>query len=100
MTEQLEFESAGSRERAMSSHGENVEALSYMYVTVWRDTGSTMYHRMTCGNTPISAWQSWLSQPSPVSTVPNTGRSLFDSSDRGLDEQMSRKYVACSYSLC
>ena len=33
MTEQLEFESAGSRERAMSSHGENGEALA-MYGTV------------------------------------------------------------------
>ena len=36
---------------------------------------------------PIARGQTWLSQSMPVSTVLNTGRSLFDSSDQGLDKE-------------
>ena len=39
----------------------------------------------------IARGQTWLSQALPVSTVPNAGRSLFDSSDRGLDKETPAK---------
>ena len=35
---------------------------------------------------PIARGQTWLFQPLPVSTVPNTGRNQSDSGYRGLDE--------------
>ena len=35
----------------------------------------TMSHLMTCVDGPIERGQTWLYQPLPVSTVPNTGRS-------------------------
>ena len=35
---------------------------------------------------PIARGQTWLCQPLSVSTVPNTGRNLSNSKDRGLDE--------------
>ena len=36
---------------------------------------------------PIARGQTWLCQPLPVSTVPNTGRNLSNSNCRGLDEE-------------
>ena len=36
---------------------------------------------------PITRGQTWLYQPSPVSTVPNTGRNLSNSNYGGLDEE-------------
>ena len=36
---------------------------------------------------PIARGHTWLSQPLPVSTVPNTGRNQSDSGYRGLDEE-------------
>ena len=36
---------------------------------------------------PIARGQTWLFQPLPVSTVPNTGRNQSDSGYRGLDEE-------------
>ena len=47
----------------------------------------TMYHLMTCDDAPIARGQIWLSQPLPVSTVPNTGRNLSNISYRGLGEE-------------
>ena len=35
----------------------------------------------------IACGQTWLSRLLLMSTVPNTGRSLFNSSNRGLDEE-------------
>ena len=46
----------------------------------------SMFHLMTCGDAQIAYGQTWLSQPLPLSTVPNTG-SLFDSSDQGFNEE-------------
>ena len=46
-----------------------------------------MSHLMTCGDAPIAHGQTWLFQPLPVSTVPNTGRNQSDSGYRGLDEE-------------
>ena len=37
---------------------------------------------------PIARGQTWLFQPLPVSTVPNTGRNQSDSGYRGLDEEV------------
>ena len=47
----------------------------------------TMSHLMTCYVVmpPIAREQTWLGQPLPVSTVPNTGRNLSNSNYRGLD---------------
>ena len=36
---------------------------------------------------PIAHGQTWLFQPLPVSTVPNTGRNQSDSGYRGLNEE-------------
>ena len=36
---------------------------------------------------PIARGQTWLFQPLPMSTVPNTGRNQSDSGYRGLDEE-------------
>ena len=36
---------------------------------------------------PITRGQTWLCQPLPVSTVPNTGRNVSNSNCRGLDEE-------------
>ena len=36
---------------------------------------------------PIARGQTWLCQPLPVSTVPNTGRNLSNSNYRGLNEE-------------
>ena len=36
---------------------------------------------------PITCGQTWLFQPLPMSTVPNTGRNQSDSGYRGLDEE-------------
>ena len=48
----------------------------------------TMGHLMTrCGNPAIARGQTWLLQPVPVPTVPNTGRNQSDSAYRGLDEE-------------
>ena len=44
-----------------------------------------MAHLITCGDATNCTWTD-LSIPT-VSSVPNTGRILFDSSDRGLDEE-------------
>ena len=46
-----------------------------------------MYLLVTGGDAPIARGQTWLHQPSSVSTVPNTGSILFCNSDRGLDEE-------------
>ena len=60
----------------------NVESfLIQMSVTIYGES-QNMSHLMTCDDAP-----SRTSQPLPVSTLPNTARSLFDSSDRGLDEE-------------
>ena len=42
---------------------------------------------------PIVHGQTWLFQPLPVSTVPNTGRNLSNSNYRGLDEEEERLIV-------
>ena len=42
---------------------------------------------------PIARGQTWLCQPLPVSTVPNTGRNLSNSNYRGLDEEEERLIV-------
>ena len=58
-----------------------------MYVTVVRDR---LFHLMTCDvvmhPSSIARGQTWLCQPLPVSTVPNTVRNLSNSSYRGLDD--------------
>ena len=55
-----------------------------------------MHHILIGGDASIFArGQTWLSQPLPVSTVPNTGRGLFNSSDRGLDEEDCNKNSTC-----
>ena len=49
----------------------------------------------------------WLFQPLPVSTASNTGKSIFDSSDRGLDKEESKVFrmkseallVACRHDM-
>ena len=41
----------------------------------------------------IARGQTWLCQPLPVSTVPNTGRNLSHSNCRGLDEEEKRLIV-------
>ena len=54
-----------------------------MYVTVGRDGLS-----YDIGVMPqIVRVQTWLCQPLPVSTVPDTGRNLSNSNYRGLDEE-------------
>ena len=48
-----------------------------------------MSHIMTCGDAlklHVDR-QTWLCQPLPVSTVPNTGRNLSNSNYGGLDEE-------------
>ena len=45
-----------------------------------------MSHLMACGDAPIARGQTWLFQPLPVSTVPNTGRNQSDSGYRRIDE--------------
>ena len=42
---------------------------------------------------PHRRGQNWLCQPLPVSTVPNTGRNLYNSNYRGLDEEEERLIV-------
>ena len=42
---------------------------------------------------PIARGQTWLCQPLPVSTVPNTRRNLSNSNCRGLDEEEERLIV-------
>ena len=39
---------------------------------------------------PIARGQTWLCQPLPVSTVPNTGRNISNSNCQGLDEEEER----------
>ena len=56
----------------------------------------TMSHLMTCGDAPIARGQTWLFQPLPVSTVPNTGRNQYDSGHRGLDEEEESICHACT----
>ena len=51
-----------------------------------------MYHLMTCGDAPNCTWTDWLCQPLPVSTVPNTGWNLSNSTYRGLDEEEERSH--------
>ena len=41
---------------------------------------------------PIARGQTWLFQPLPVSTVPNTGRNQSDSGYRALDEEECSKF--------
>ena len=74
----------------MSGHNEKVEALSNRLC----NTGErqTMSHFMTrliflVMMPPIAHGQTWLFQPPPVSTVPNTGRNLFNSYYRAVDEE-------------
>ena len=43
---------------------------------------------------PIARGQTWLFQPLPVSTVPNTGRNQSDSGYRGLDEDSYSEVAA------
>ena len=45
-----------------------------------------MSHLMTCGVVSIARGQTWLFQPLPVSTVPNTRRSLSNSNYRWFEE--------------
>ena len=50
-----------------------------------------MSHLMTCGDAPkLHVGRNGYPNPWLGSTVPNTGRSLFDTSDRGLDEEDHR----------
>ena len=56
-----------------------------MYVTVGRDRLCLILWHVVMP--PIARGQTWLFQPLPVSTVPNTGRNQFDSGYRGLDEK-------------
>ena len=67
-----------------------------------------MTHLMTCEDSPIALGQIWLSQPLQVSTVPNTGRSPVDNTNRGLDEDVKVFFVSvacfitvvfCSFSI-
>ena len=45
-----------------------------------------MSHLMTCGDAPNCCTRTDLPmQPLPVTTVPNTGKNLYDSNYRGLD---------------
>ena len=56
-----------------------------MYVTVGRDRLCIILWHVVMP--PIARGQTWLFQPLPVSTVPNTGRNQSDSGYRGLDEE-------------
>ena len=56
-----------------------------MYVTVGRDRLCLILWHVVMP--PIARGQTWLFQPLPVSTVPNTGRNQSDSGYRGLDEE-------------
>ncbi len=47
---------------------------------------------------PIARGQTWLYQPSPVSTVPNTGRNLSNSNYGGHDEE--EEGMRCGKSVC
>ena len=47
---------------------------------------------------PIARGQTWLYQPSPVSTVPNSGGNLSNSNYRGLDEE--EEGMGCGKSFC
>ncbi len=58
----------------------------------------TMSNLMTCGDAPIARGQTWLYQPSPVSTVPNTGRNLSNSNYGGHDEEEDG--MGCRKSFC
>ena len=49
--------------------------------------GGTITCLMTCYDAPIALGHTWLFQPLPVSTVPNTVSNLHNSSYRGLGEQ-------------
>ena len=71
----------------MSGHDENVEALSYIIYVCDSGESQTMSHLMTCVMHPIARGQTWLCQPLPVSTVPNTGRNRSNNKYRGLDEE-------------
>ena len=55
-----------------------------------------MSHLMTRGYAPnsIARGQTWLFQPLPVSTVPNTGRNQSDSGYRGLDEELHKSMIS------
>ena len=69
----------------------------------------TMSRLMTCGDAlhatslayrtpPIVCGQTWLYQPSPVSTVPNTGRNLSNSNYGRHDEE--EEGMGCGKSFC
>ena len=49
--------------------------------------GSAEFHTVKDEFHTIARGQTWLFQPLPVSTVPNTGRNQSDSRYRGLDEE-------------
>ena len=49
-----------------------------------------MYHHAVMPS--IAHGETWLSQTLPVSTVPNTGRRLSNSSYRVLDEEVMSNY--------
>ena len=54
----------------------------------------TMSHLMThVVMPPIARGQTWLFQPLPVSTVPNTDRNQSHSGYRGLDEEDRYQFV-------
>ena len=55
-----------------------------MYVTVGRDRLCIILWHVVMP--PIARGLTWLFQPLPVSTVPNTGSNQSDSGHRGLDE--------------
>ena len=78
-----EFESVESTERTLSGHNENVEAFSYRCMWLWGETDNVLSYDVLMP--PIARGQTWLCQPLPVSTAPDFGSSIFDSSDRGLD---------------
>ena len=60
-----------------------------MYVTVGRDRLCLILWHVVMP--PIARGQTWLFQPLPVSTVPNTGRNQSDSGYRGLGEEEQQK---------
>ena len=52
---------------------------------------------MTCGDAPSARGQTWLCQPLPVSTVPNTWRNLYNSNYRALDEEEEERLIVQGY---
>ena len=55
-----------------------------------------MSNLMTCDDAPNCTGMTCLSQPLPVSIVPNTGRNLSNSSYRGLNEEDYSLYIGCA----